>query len=113
MVPAQAGQPPVRLAWLYVPNGVHLPNWRPNSEGKLTELPATLKPLEAVRNQLTVLTGLTADKARPNGDGPGDHARALSAFLTGCQARKTDGTNISSGISVDQVAAGGMGHLTR
>lgn len=108
-----AGKPPVRLAWLYVPNGVHMPNWRPGTEGKLTELTPTLKPLETLRNQVSILTGLTADKARPNGDGPGDHARALSAFLTGCQARKTDGTNISSGISVDQVAAGSIGHQTR
>ena len=108
-----AGQPPTRLAWLYVPNGVHMPNWAPKTEGKLAELPATLKAFEAIRGSLTVHTGLTADKARPNGDGPGDHARALSAFLTGCQAKKTDGTNIHSGISVDQVAASGMGHFTR
>jgi hypothetical protein len=56
---------------------------------------------------------LTADKARPNGDGPGDHARALAAFLTGCQPRKTDGTEIRAGISVDQVAAARIGDQTR
>jgi hypothetical protein len=60
-----------------------------------------------------VLTGLTADKARANGDGGGDHARALSAFGTGVQARKTDGTDIRSGVSVDQVAASRIGDRTR
>jgi hypothetical protein len=56
---------------------------------------------------------LTCDKARPNGDGPGDHARAMAAFLTGCQARKTNGANICAGISVDQLAASRHGSVTR
>ena len=60
-----------------------------------------------------MLTGLTADKARAHGDGGGDHARALAVFLTGCQPRKTDGTDIRAGISVDQVAAGRVGDQTR
>jgi hypothetical protein len=60
-----------------------------------------------------VLSGLTCDKARPHGDGGGDHARAMSAFLTGCQPRKTDGANIRAGISVDQLAASRVGTATR
>ena len=60
-----------------------------------------------------MLSGLTCDKARPNGDGGGDHARASSAFLTGCQARKTAGANFRSGISADQVAASRLGDQTR
>jgi hypothetical protein len=105
--------PANRLAFLYVPNGVHMPAWRPKEEGPLIELPATLKALAPVKDELLVLTGLTADKARPNGDGPGDHARALAAFLTGCQPRKTDGIDIRAGISVDQVAASRVGAETR
>src|SRR5207244_11950744 len=60
-----------------------------------------------------VPSGLTADKARPNGDGPGDHARAMAAFLTGAQPRKTDGADIRAGISVDQVAAARLADQTR
>jgi hypothetical protein len=104
---------PNRMAFLYVPNGVHMPDWRPATEGSDFVLPRTLEPLREVRDSLTVLTGLTADKARPNGDGPGDHARAMGAFLTGCQPRKTDGADIRAGISVDQAAAARIGHLTR
>src|SRR5262249_29381653 len=48
-----------------------------------------------------------------HGDGGGDHARALAAFLTGAQPRKTDGTDIKAGISVDQVAAARIGDQTR
>jgi hypothetical protein len=104
---------PNRMAFVYVPNGVHMPDWRPATEGALTTLPRTLEPLSEVRDSLTVLTGLTADKARPNGDGPGDHARAMAAFLTGAQPRKTDGADIRAGLSVDQAAAARIGERTR
>jgi hypothetical protein len=111
---APEGTPiPNRMAFLYVPNGVHMADWRPTAEGADFTLPRTLEPLAPVREYLSVLTGLTADKARPNGDGPGDHARAMGAFLTGCQPRKTDGADIRAGISVDQAAASRIGHLTR
>ncbi len=108
-----AGSAPNRLAFLYVPNGVHMPDWRPAAEGPLTELPEILKPLAPVKDELLVISGLTEDKARPHGDGAGDHARALGAFLTGCQPRKTDGVDIRAGISVDQVAAARVGTQTR
>ncbi len=108
--PARA---PRRLAFLYVPNGVHMADWKPKAEGANFELPATLKPLEPFRDQLLVLTGLTCDKARANGDGPGDHARAMSAFLTGCQPRKTAGANIKAGVSADQLAAQRIGRATK
>jgi hypothetical protein len=112
--PAQAGKKaPNRLAVLYVPNGKNMVDWTPKEEGAKFELPAILKPLEPVKSNLLVLTNLTADKARANGDGGGDHARALAAFLTGCQPRKTDGTDIRAGISVDQVAAARIGDRTR
>ncbi len=60
-----------------------------------------------------MLSGLTLDKARPNGDGAGDHARAMAAFLTGRQPRKTHGADIRVGMSVDQVAAEKVGKATR
>ncbi len=104
---------PNRLAFLYVPNGKNMADWTPQKEGADFDLPTILQPLAPVRDQLLVLSGLTADKARSHGDGGGDHARALAAFLTGAQPRKTDGTNIRAGVSVDQVAASRIGHATR
>jgi hypothetical protein len=104
---------PNRMAFLYVPNGKNMADWTPQAEGAGFELPAILEPLRPVKDDLLVLTGLTADKARAHGDGGGDHARAMSAFLTGCQPRKTDGTDIRAGISVDQVAAARVGDQTR
>ncbi len=104
---------PNRLAFLYVPNGKDMPNWTPAAAGPLTTLPPILSALAPVKNDLLVLTGLAADKARPHGDGGGDHARAMSAFLTGVQPRKTDGNDIRAGVSVDQLAAQKIGDQTR
>lgn len=104
---------PNRMAFIYVPNGKNMVDWTPQKEGAGFDLPSILKPLSPVQDKLMVLTGLTADKARANGDGGGDHARALAAFLTGAQPRKTDGTDIRAGISVDQVAASRVGAKTR
>ena len=108
-----AGAPPVRMAFIFVPNGVHIPDWTPKTEGGSFELPFILDPLKNVRDELTVLTGLTHDKGRANGDGAGDHARSASVFLTGAQPRKTPGANIRSGVSADQVAAQLIGDRTR
>lgn len=104
---------PNRMAFLYVPNGKHMPDWTPQKEGAGFDLPPILEPLAAVREKLLVLTGLTADGARPHGDGGGDHARALASFLTGTHPNKTDGTDIRAGVSVDQVAAAQIGDRTR
>lgn len=106
-------QPPRRMAFIFVPNGVNVPKWTPQREGYGFDLPPILEPLAPLQDDLMVITGLTHDKGRANGDGPGDHARSASVFLTGAQPRKTDGSNIRSGVSVDQVAAQGAGHLTR
>lgn len=105
--------PPKRMAFMFVPNGVHLPDWTPTREGFGFDLPYILSPLAPVHDQTTVLSGLTHDKGRANGDGPGDHARCASVFLTGAQPRKTNGENIRSGVSVDQVAAQIAGRNTR
>lgn len=104
---------PLRMAMIFAPNGVNYDHWSPSGEGRSYELSPTLRPLEAVREHVNVMTGLTLDKARANGDGPGDHARSSATFLTGAQARKTNGNDIRIGISVDQFAAQQVGQNTR
>ncbi len=113
---AEAGSvsaPPLRLAFLFTPNGVHVPDWTPKTFGANYELPWILEPLRNVKDDLTILTGLCHDKGRANGDGPGDHARSASVFLTGAQPYKTPGATIRSGISADQIAAQAIGSRTR
>jgi hypothetical protein len=104
---------PKRLGFIYVPNGIVMQNWTPAAQGAEYQLSRTLQPLQPFKDKLLVLSNLTCDKARPNGDGNGDHARAMSAYLTGCQPRKTEGANIKVGVSVDQACAARVGHLTR
>src|SRR5262245_1224580 len=104
---------PRRMAFLYVPNGIDMANWTPAAEGALAALPPTLQPLAPFQKDVRVPSGLTLAKARPHGDGGGDHARAMAAFLTGRQPRKTHGADIRAGISVDQLAANKLGNLTR
>jgi hypothetical protein len=108
-----AGATPTRMAMIFAPNGVNYDHWLPKGEGKRYEFSPTLKPLESVREHINIMTGLTLDKARANGDGPGDHARSAATFLTGAQARKTSGNDIRIGVSIDQFAAQQVGEKTR
>ena len=112
-VAGAADGPPVRLAYVFMPNGVNYPAWEPIGEGADYVLSPTLEPLAGVRKHLNIYTGLTLKKARANGDGPGDHARSSASFLTGQQARKTAGNDIHNGISIDQLAAKEIGTRTR
>ncbi len=104
---------PKRIAFIYIPNGANMADWTPKAVGTDFELPYILEPLKPFKNDFQVLSGLAHDKARPHGDGPGDHARASASFLTGCQARKTAGADIKVGVSVDQIAADKIGRFTR
>jgi len=108
-----SSKPPLRMAFLSIPNGVNNYHWFPKDLGTNFILPKTLASLEPVRNDLLVVSGLAHDKARANGDGPGDHARSSATLLTGCQARKTDGKDIRAGVSVDQLAAEKIGGRTK
>jgi hypothetical protein len=111
-LPAAPGSP-TRLAYVYLPNGVNTNLWFPQGSGKNYKLSPSLEPLAGLRDHFQVIKGLALDKARANGDGPGDHARAIATYLTGCQARKTAGADIKIGNSADQIAAKQIGHLTR
>lgn len=104
---------PLRMAFFYVPNGMHMPDWTPGSAGSNYGLTPTLERLADHRDQFNVLTGLTLDGARAHGDGGGDHARSVAAFLTGAHPRKTNGADIQNGISVDQATAQYVGDRTR
>jgi hypothetical protein len=104
---------PLRMAFVYFPNGAIPANWWPKGEGADFDLNRTLQPLENVKNRLQILSGLDHVNATPGPDGAGDHARASGTFLTGVRVKKTAGADIHAGISIDQVAANQVGHLTR
>jgi hypothetical protein len=104
---------PLRMAYIYVPNGAIQPDWWPTGEGSAFQLARTMQPLESIKHRLQVLGGMDHVNATPGSDGPGDHARASGTFLTGVRVKKTAGSDIHAGISIDQVVAKQVGHLTR
>ena len=108
-----AKKTPNRMAFLYVPNGIHMPDWTPANVGADFDLPPILQHVAKFKNDFMILSGLAQDGARAHGDGGGDHARAMASFLTGCHPRKTHGADIKVGVSADQVAAQKVGQQTR
>src|SRR5947209_13250629 len=109
-VPAKA---PIRTAYLFLPNGMWMQNFTPATTGANFALPATLAPLKNVAKDFSIISGLALDAARAHGDGPGDHARSAAAYLTGIHPKKTGGSDIYLGVSVDQVAAMKIGGQAR
>jgi len=98
-------KPPVRCLFVFSPNGVNQAKWWPDGAGADAPFRETLAPLQPLQKRLTVFRGLAIDGGRPHGDGPGDHARSASSFLTCAHPRKTGGADIHVGPSIDQVIA--------
>ena len=105
---------PTRMAFVYVPNGAIPAAWWPAGDRRRDfALSPTLAPLANVHKQLQVIAGLQDLSANAGPDGAGDHARASGTFLTGVRIKKTAGADIRAGVSIDQVVANQIGHLTR
>ena len=108
----QAAAPPklpVRLAFLYMPNGVNVNAWSPEGTGRDFKLSPTLEPLANLKDRLIVPQGLW-NAAAKDGDG---HYVKESAILTSTRISKTLGEDINShGISMDQIAAQKAGAAT-
>jgi hypothetical protein len=113
MVPAlsalsKAGAPTKRLGVVIVPNGAPREFWTPATAGAGFELTPSLKALEPVRDQVLVMTGFYSVGAAALGAST-SHSAAAAAFLTGARAKRTGGSALELGISMDQVAANSAG----
>jgi len=104
---------PLRMGFVYFPNGAIQPSWWPTGEGNEFELGSTMQPLGSLKDRLQILGGMDHVNATPGPDGAGDHARASGTFLTGVRVKKTAGADIHAGVSIDQLVARQVGHLTR
>lgn len=103
---------PLRAAFVYFPNGAIPSLWWPKQEGPDVAFSRTLQPLESSRELVQVMGGLNHRTAEGGPDGAGDHARGNGTFLTGIRLKKS-ATDLRAGISIDQVLARKLGHLTR
>lgn len=100
---------PVRMAVLYMPNGVNPHAWKPTGYGSDFTLSPILAPLEPLKSEILVLTELM-NKASLEGDG---HYFKVAPFLTGTHVTKTTGSDLRvGGVSLDQVIAQKIGNMT-
>ena len=112
MVPAlngaTAAKPVPRLGFFYVPNGIYPPDFHPAGNGgtNFTFSPVLL-PLEPVREHVTVLSGLCNLNT-----GGGGHTTGNSGWLNGTPSKKTEGSDINAGKTLDQYAADTLGAAT-
>ena len=106
-------KPIARFCAVYVPNGIIMEQWTPVAEGSAFEFTPILKPLEAFRGHLLVLSGLDNTGATSRTGGGGGHARSAGAFMTGIEPLQTTGSSsLQLGISMDQIVANTLGQET-
>jgi len=90
---SQAPKDPVRMAMLYMPNGVNTAHWYPKGDGREFELSTTLEPLSDLKDQILILSNLWNAGAK-GGDG---HYAKEAAILTCATIKKTPGVDIANG----------------
>jgi hypothetical protein len=101
---------PVRLVYIFLPNGLDMATFRPAIVGKDYALPPMFTGLDALKPDFSIVTGLENVNAKP--DVAGDHAAGTCGFITCAHANKSQ-TDLKLGISADQVAAQKLGAATR
>jgi hypothetical protein len=111
MVPAlsalkdTAAKPVQRFGAVYIGNGANMSQWTPATEGVGFEFSPILKPLEAFRDRVLVVTGLDNWPAMDQGDTGGQHSRAGVAFMSAAHPKQTEGADVRAGATIDQIAA--------
>ena len=106
MVPAltAAPKPITRFGAIFTPLGQRPGYWEPKTTGRNFEFNAIMKPAEAFRDHMTVVTELC--------DPLDGHATTVSAWLSGQIPFRTIAENVRSGITIDQVIANKIGQDT-
>lgn len=103
---AQAASQPTRLAFFYVPNGVNIFRWLPESSGRDYQLSPTLAALADHKQDFSILSGLGHPRSQ------GGHSGA-DTWLTAADLQGTPGHDYRNTLSIDQAAAEVLGLQTR
>jgi hypothetical protein len=96
-----------RLGFVYFPHGALHDEWTPTTTGRTFELPFILKPLEPVREHVTVVSGLR----NKGGESSSPHGIIEETWLN-CVGPRQRNTKTGVGITVDQIAAKHLGKDT-
>jgi len=101
--------PPLRVAFLFMPNGVRPDYWTPAGDGEQYEFTPHLKPLEGLKSEVLLLENLW----HKNTSGRNGHWPKVPAWLSGGWVERTTGGDLDSGAtSIDQLAAQRIGTQT-
>lgn len=100
---------PLRFVGIYVPCGIHMQAWTPATTGADYVMPEILAPLEALRDDILVVSGV--DNRAGEFDAAGDHARGTGCFLS-CTRVNLSETDITNGTTIDQLYAQHVGTAT-
>ena len=120
---APVRKPPVRLICIEQVHGAAGSSiygaqqnlWAPAMTGRAFDLsPTSLKPLEAFRDHITIISNCDVPSADPTEarEIGGDHFRSSAAYLTQTYPKRTEGADIECGISMDQLHAQRFGQET-
>src|SRR5688572_28702065 len=116
MVPARTllaqskAAPPSRFVGLFVPHGGAPGYWVPEKVGALPEaLPYSWKPLEPLRDQTVILSGLHSRSAEPPPGVTGADHWVAAAFMCAEKPKKTAGADVRAGTTIDQMIAQKIG----
>src|SRR5262245_19246296 len=118
MVPAAtplaqtAADPKPRFVGCFVPHGMAPGYWVPDKEGTDFTFPFCFKPLEAYRDQVTILSGLHSRSAEPPPGVTGADHWVAAAFLCANKPKKTAGADVYNGTTIDQIIAEKIGQDT-
>src|SRR5712671_5654789 len=113
MIPARtalaqtAAKPSQRLGFVYFPHGALQDEWQPTKAGRDFDFPFILKPLEPMRDHVTVVSGLR----NKGGESSSPHGIIEETWLNCISPRKRD-MKTGVGVTVDQVAARHLGKET-
>ncbi len=101
---AAKGKP--RMGFFYLPHGAVMSEWTPKGEGAEFGLSRILQPLEPLRSQLTVVSGLGNKPAESNAT----HAITPGTWLSAVPPKKSIAP--VGGVTIDQMAARHIGQET-
>src|SRR5207244_10966538 len=102
-----------RFVGIFNPHGWAPEYWQIDKQGSVSEFPFVLKPLDAWRDSVTVISGMDATASMPPpGETGGDHSRSAAAF-SGVPPKKTVSEDIYLGVTIDQMIARKIGQDNR
>ena len=96
-----------RLGFVYFPHGALQEEWQPTQIGRDFDFPFILKPLEPLREHVTVVSGLR----NKGGESSSPHGIIEETWLNCVSPRKRD-AKTGVGVTADQIAARYLGKET-